>query len=250
MTDRDPATTRLPGLTGSVDTSPPASGRPVAAVVGATGGIGRAVASRLHAAGYHLVVAGRDEGRLRAAAPAGSTAVVLDVRDPGAGDALAAAVADGPGRLDVYVNAAGVVAFGTLDDTDDVVVEELFLTNVVGPLWLLRRLTPLLEASGGVAVQLSAVVAETPLPGMAAYAASKAALSAADAALARELRRRGVRVVDVRPPHTETGLADRPIAGTAPRLPTGLDPDLVAARVVEAVTDGRSKDLPSSGFGP
>lgn len=54
-------------------------------------------------------------------------------------------------------------------------------------------------------------------------------------------------MIDVRPPHTETGLADRAIAGTAPRLPTGLDPDAVAARIVQAIVDGET-DLPSEAF--
>ncbi len=97
------------------------------------------------------------------------------------------------GGLDGLVNAAGVVAFGSLVDTPDEVVEELFLTNVVGPIFLLRRVLPLLEESQGFVLQLSAVVAERPMPGMAAYSASKAALSAVDAALRTELRRSRVR---------------------------------------------------------
>jgi cyclic-di-GMP-binding biofilm dispersal mediator protein len=83
---------------------------------------------------------------------------------------------------------------------------------------------------------------------MAAYSASKAALTAFDAAAGRELRRAGVRVIDARPPHTETGLAERPAAGQPPKLPTGLDPDAVAARIVAAIVDNE-RDLPSSAFG-
>ena len=82
---------------------------------------------------------------------------------------------------------------------------------------------------------------------MAAYSASKAALTAYDAAAGRELRRAGIRLVDARPPHTETGLAERPLAGTAPRLPPGLDPDTVAARVIAALLDDE-RDLPSTSF--
>jgi len=86
------------------------------------------------------------------------------------------------------------------------------------------------------------------MPGMAAYSASKAALAAFDQAAARELRRAGIRLIDARPPHTETGLAQRPVYGTAPRLPTGLDPDAVAARILAAIRDDET-DLPSSAFG-
>ncbi len=78
------------------------------------------------------------------------------------------------------VNAAGVVAFGSLPDTDDVVLEELFLTNVLGPLWLIKRVAPSLTATQGSIVSISAVVAESPMTGMVGYSASKAALTGAD----------------------------------------------------------------------
>ena len=221
---------------------------PVAAVVGATGGLGSAVARALAQRGHRLVLAGRDRSGLEALARElpGSVAVVLDVRDPDAGEHLVAAIADWPERLDVLVNAAGIVAFATLADTPDIVVEELFLTNVIGPLWLVRRCLPLLQESGGTVVHLSAVVAERPMAGMAAYSATKAALTAADAALAIELRRVGVRVLDVRPPHTETGLAGRPLHGRAPRLPPGLDPSDVARAIADAVADPGRSELSAS----
>ena len=83
---------------------------------------------------------------------------------------------------------------------------------------------------------------------MAAYAASKAALTAADRALTRELRAAGITVTDARPPHTETGLADRPIAGTAPRLREGLQPEVVAARIIAAIRAGE-REIPAEAFG-
>ena len=66
-------------------------------------------------------------------------------------------------------------------------------------------------------------------------------------ASARELRRRQIDVIDARPPHTETGLAMRPIAGIAKAMPRGLDPDLVAARIVRALIAGE-RDLPTDAF--
>ena len=74
-----------------------------------------------------------------------------------------------------------------------------------------------------------------PMPGMVAYSASKAALTGADRALVRELRRVSVRLCDARPPHTETGLANRPLSGVSPALPHGLSPERVAARIVAAI---------------
>lgn len=223
---------------------------PVVAVVGATGGLGWAISRELARRGARLVLTGRDPAALRERSEElpGSASAVLDLHDPDAGDRLVAAATDAFGRLDVLVNAAGIVAFGPLADTPDVVIEELFLTNVIGPLWLLRRCLPLLQASQGTVVHLSAVVAEQPLPGMAAYSATKAALSAADAALARELRRAGIRVLDVRPPHTNTGLHERPLHGSVPRLAKGLDPETVARTIADALAEPKRLQLAAADF--
>ena len=224
---------------------------PVVAVVGATGGLGSALSRELARRGARLVLTGRNPATLQELSEElpGSVSTVLDLHDPDAGDRLVATATAAFGRLDVLVNAAGVVAFGPLADTPDIVIEELFLTNVIGPMWLLRRCLPLLQASRGTVVQLSAVVAEQPLAGMAAYSATKAALSAADAALARELRRIGVRVLDVRPPHTNTGLHERPLHGSAPRLSEGLDPHEVARAIADALDEPKRLQLAAAEFG-
>lgn len=231
-------------------TSPDAAGRTLegsrVAVVGATGALGSLVAAELATRGARLLVVGRDADRLDALDA--QARVVADLGDARAGADVASAAREHLGGLDGLVNAAGVVAFGPLAETPDEVVEELFLANVVGPLLLLRRVLPLLEESQGFVAQLSAVVAEQPLPRMAAYSASKAALSAAAVALRTELRRSRVDVLDVRPPHTETGLATRPLSGQAPRLPTGKDPVAVARRIVDAIASGE-QDLGPEAFG-
>ena len=97
-------------------------------------------------------------------------------------------------------------------------------------------------------MNISGVIAEQNLPGMAAYGASKAAVRSFDEALSREARRRRVRVIDARPPHTETGLAERAIEGQAPSMPLGLDPAVVAATICDAIA-GDATDLPSAAFG-
>ncbi len=217
------------------------------AVVGASGVLGSLVAHELVRRGARLLLVGRDATRLEGLG-IDAPVVVADVGDATAGDAVAEAARSAYGGLDGLVNAAGVVAFGPLVDTPDEVIEELFLTNVVGPLFLVRRLLPLLEESQGFVLQVSAVVAERPLPGMAAYSASKAALSGVATALRTELRRAKVTVHDVRPPHTETGLATRPLSGQAPGLPQGLAPEDVASRIVDAIAVGET-DLGAAAFG-
>jgi short-subunit dehydrogenase len=202
----------------------------VVAVVGATGGMGSALCDALVGRGAIVVRVNRSGGD--------GSDLAIDLRDTAAGDELVAYVDDRHGHLDGVVVAAGIVAFGDLADTDDIVIEELFLTNTLGPMWLAKRVLPALRATNGFFVNFSGVVAESPMPGMAAYSASKAAASAATDAIRREFRRVKVSVVDARPPHTETGLAQRPLAGSAPTMPTGLEPATVAERVIVAIERG------------
>jgi len=209
----------------------------IVAVVGATGGLGTPIVAALESRGATVITAGRS----------GEVDVLLDLRDSRSGTDLVA-FADGQhGRLDGVVVAAGIVAFGDLAGTDDVVVEELFLTNAMGPLWLAARVEAALTASSGFFVNISGVVAETPMPGMAAYSASKAAAAAAMSAVAKEWRRKKITVTDVRPPHTETGLATRPLAGTAPDMAQGLAPATVADRIVAAIEAGE-REVAGSDF--
>jgi short-subunit dehydrogenase len=216
-------------------------------VAGATGGIGRQIARQLAARGARLTLTARDPSALDALGIAAAV-VPADLRDWRAGNTIVEAALTANGRLDGLVNAAGIVAFGALLETDDIVIEELFLTNVLGPLWLIRAALPALTESGGFIANISAVVAEQPPAGMVAYAASKAALTAAGRALTRELRAAGITVTDARPPHTETGLADRPIAGTAPRLRPGLEPEVVARRIIAGIEAGE-REIPADAFG-
>jgi cyclic-di-GMP-binding biofilm dispersal mediator protein len=210
-------------------------------VAGATGGLGREIAAELARRGDRLTLVGRDAERLDALAVSGAR-VATDLRDVDACRRVVGAA----GAIDVLVNAVGVVAFGPIDELSVDVMEELFLTNTFVPIMLATAALPAM-ARGGTIVNISGVIAEQNLPGMAAYGASKAAVRAFDEALAREARRRGVRVLDARPPHTETGLAGRAIAGTAPSMPAGLDPAHVARVICDAI-DAGTPDLPASAF--
>lgn len=215
-------------------------------VVGATGALGSRIARLLADRGADVTVSGRSADALAALDIAGAHAVAADLREPDAPRSIVAAAAERHGRLDGLVIAAGVVAFGALTEVDDDTVDDLLLVDFLAPLRLIRAALPVLERDG-VILGISAVVAEKPMANMAAYSAAKAATAALFTAVRAEARRRKVRVVDVRPPHTETGLAGRAIAGDPPKLPAGLDPDDVAARIVEALL-GTETDVPSTAF--
>lgn len=212
-------------------------------VVGASGALGSRIARRLADRGADLTVTGRSPEALEIDR---AHVVTADLRAPDAGNRVVTAAVEQHGRLDGVVIAAGVVAFGPVTDIDDDTVDDLVLVDFLAPLRIVRAALPVVQP-GGVILGISAVVAEKPLPNMAVYSATKAATAALFTAVRTEARRRKIRVVDVRPPHTETGLAHRAIAGDPPKLPTGLDPDAVADRIVEALL-GDETDVPSSAF--
>ncbi len=217
-------------------------------VIGATGVLGAELCRQLAAQGVRLTLTGRSAEKLSDLAEELGDAVVAhaaaDLGKPTGPTEIVAAL--GGSDLDGVVFAAGVVAFGPAVEVDDDTLDELVLVNLLGYMRLMREVAPKLTRGSFVA-QLSAVVAESPTAGMAAYSATKAGLSAYGKALMLELRKQGVTVLDARPPHTETGLATRPIAGQAPKLPQGKDPVAVAGRIIAAIRDGE-RDLPSTAF--
>lgn len=224
-------------------------------VIGATGVLGALLAQRLSDAGAKLILAGRDSEKLAALGIAGATVVADLQHNPVTivSAAIAASEAAGfGGQLDGVVIAAGVVAFGPAAELTPATLTQLFAVNALGPIAVITSAIPALTASAAAGnepfiLTMSGIVAESPTAGLAAYSASKAALAAFVAATTREVRRPGIRLIDARPGHTETGLVTRAIQGTAPAFPVGFAAEFVADRMLTAITAGE-RDLPSTAF--
>ena len=209
--------------------------------------LGAEIARLLETKGATVVRAGRNPDHL-----GGSDSIFGDLTEDASAAAIVTASLAAHDRLDGVVIAAGVVAFGPASEVSDETLRQLFETNALAPMRLIREAAPHLAASAAAGrkpfiVTLSGIVAESPTAGLAAYSASKAALAAFVQASSREFRRSGIRMLDSRQGHTETGLATRAIAGTAPAFPPGLDPAAVAERIVRGIVDDE-KDLPSGAF--
>lgn len=204
-------------------------------VCGAGGALGGALARSLADEGARVVAAGRRPADLAELAERlGTAALGFDVVDVESCGQVVAGAVDQLGGLDALVVTVGVAGFGRAVDLDDAVAEELFAVNALGPMALVRAAAPHLE--GGVAVVVSAVLADLPTAQMADYSAAKGALSTWLGVVRREERRR-MRVLDVRPPHLDTGLETRALAGEPPRLPAPASSAEVVAAVVAAVRE-------------
>ena len=220
-------------------------------VVGASGVLGAEISRQLRAKGAEVMGTASSNESAAKIPNVAEVRLLLDLTQPESITTLTEYLVAASG-LDGIVNAAGVVAFGPAAELNQETIAKLTAINFQGPVQLLTQLHPALKASAEagnepVVVNITGVVAETPMPNLAAYSASKTAIQGFLQALAREWRRDGIRVVTARPGHTETGLATRAIQGEAPQFPQGFNPEHVAAKIVEAIeTD--EKDLPSSAF--
>ncbi|MGE0386376.1 MAG: SDR family oxidoreductase [Gammaproteobacteria bacterium] len=148
-------------------------------VIGASSGIGRAVAVGAARGGARVVAAARRAERLEQVATETAGAVdwvAADVRSDEDCDRIVHSAVQQLGGLDTLVYAAGMSPLARLANTDGSAWRAILETNVVGAALVCRAAVEALERSGGRAVFLSSVATEDPRPFLVPYSASKAAL--------------------------------------------------------------------------
>ena len=231
----------------------------VALVTGATSGIGRACALRLAADGFAVVVGGRSAERAAevvdeiTAGGGTATTALGDVAEPDYGDAAVAATVAADGRLDVLVNAAGVITRSDAEGTTDDVWHRVMSTNVDGLFRASRAALPAIRAAGGgTIVNISSTNGLVGGAGLAAYCASKGAVTNLTRAMALDHAAEGIRVnavcpgaVDTRMLYSEgSGTVDEVRAKNLPDIPEGRIPDgSEVAELVAFLADDRSRHI-------
>jgi len=222
----------------------------VAIVAGAGGGLGRAVTVTLAAGGLTVVAVDRTEHALHEL-PDGVRAEVADTTDPDAATEVIDRIAGEVGPPDVLVNTIGTFRPADVPATTPELLRLMIDVNLGTALWLSRAVAPHMRQRGsGAIVHVAARPGVEPAGGMAAYAASKAALVHLTRVLDVELRPHGIRVNAVAPqllatPANRATLPPEALAhAVAPEAIAGV----IAFLVSDAAAPVSGAIIPAYGF--
>lgn len=207
----------------------------VALVTGASSGIGAAIAIAFAEAGWDVMAAGRNEGRLEEVADVSERIVTWagNLADSDDCDELLADTMDEFGQLDCLVNNAGIILRGSVADTSDDDWRETIATNLNVPFFLSRAALPHLLKSEGSILNIASDWGLNGGERAASYCASKGGLVLLTKAMAKDHARDGLRVNAICP-----GDVDTPML-TAEAAAEGLDVDDYLEEACEAVPSGR-----------
>ena len=229
-----------------------ASQKKTALITGSSKGIGAAVAERLAADGFAVVVnyssdAAPADELVRKIKAAGGTAVAVeaDVSDPGAVATMFDQAEQAFGGVDILINNAGIMKLAPVAETTDDLFDQTIAVNLKGAFNGLREAARRLR-DGGRIVSFSSSVVGLYQPTYAAYAATKAGIEAMSRILSKELGAKGITVNVIAPGPVATALFLRgktdddikPIVGRTPLGRLGEPEDIARAISLLVGPDG------------
>jgi len=208
-------------------------------LTGATGGLGQAIARRLHGAGAQLVLTGRRGEVLdELAAEISALTVAVDLADPVAVDGLAEACA----QVDVLVANAGLPGSGHLLSFDVEEIDRALAVNLRAPMVLGRRLAEkMVERHSGHLVFMSSLAGKAAPPGSSVYSATKFGLRGFALSLREDLRASGVGVSVVMPGFVRDAGMFHDAQTKLPSYVGTSTPDAVADAVLRAIEEDRGE---------
>lgn len=201
-------------------------------VTGGNRGIGRSITESFVKAGYTVIVGARREQNIQAIDPKHIIFYAMDVRDEAAHVALAKTAIDATGRLDAWVNNAGLSAWKPIDKIDEAFFDELMGINLKGAFWGCKAAAQHMAHAGGCIINISSIAGKRGSANNAMYCATKFGMNGLTQSLAKELGPRGIRVNALCPVLIKTtGLME---ALAAPHSPANGDPDGFLSRFQSA----------------
>jgi len=222
---------------------PKALNEQVVVITGASSGIGHCAARAFSARGARLVVGARRNDRLNALVHditqtgGQAIAVPMDVTQREQVDELARTAVERFGRIDTWINNAGVSVYALFDKLDVEEIRRVMEVNFMGTVQGIRAALPILKNQGeGTIINLGSLAGKRGFPLQTAYTASKFAITSLGEALRAELHRQwpGIKICTVSPPPINTPFFDNACSreGYAARP---LPPVYPTERVVDAL---------------
>lgn len=184
----------------------------VALITGASSGIGRAAAIKFASEGARVAIVARHADKLNEVtaeirAQGGKCkTIVADVTKETDIERVVDETIAAFGGIDVLVNAAGIIANGTIENTRLEDWDYMFRVNVRGPFYLIQCAMPYLVERKGNVINVSSVTGIRAFPGILAYCSSKAALDQLTHCVALEMASKGVRINAINPGVVVTSL--------------------------------------------
>jgi NAD(P)-dependent dehydrogenase (short-subunit alcohol dehydrogenase family) len=211
-----------------------------ALVTGAGSGIGRAASLALHAAGYHVVLAGRRAAQLEQTASSGDLVVPTDVGDPDAVRALFAKTKEAFGRLDVLFNNAGMGAPGIpMEDLTYQQWNAVVQVNLTGAFLCAQEAIRMMKAQlprGGRIINNGSISAHVPRPNSAPYTATKHAITGLTKSISLDGRNFDIACGQIDIGNAATELTERMAAGIVqPNGSTMVEPRMDLKHVADAI---------------
>jgi NADP-dependent 3-hydroxy acid dehydrogenase YdfG len=205
----------------------------VAIITGASSGIGEATAFALAAEGAKVAIAARRAERLdaiakRIEASGGQVLpIVTDITDEAQVNHLVQKTKVELGRMDILVNSAGIGVFGTIDTGNPAEWRRAFDVNVLGVLYAIHAVLPLLKAQkSGHIVNISSVDGRIAQADAGVYSATKWGVNALSEALRQEVSKDNIRVTIIEP-----GLVDTPFI------------DLISDPIIKQISEEELKTI-------
>ncbi len=184
----------------------------IALITGGSSGIGFAIAEKFCQNGFKIIIAGRNEEKLRDAAgrltKKGGRAlpIVCDISKVQEVDSLFQSV--GPEGLHTLVNNAGIASFAPVEQISLEDWESTLSINLTGTFLVTQKAIPFLEKTGGHIFNMVSVAGKKGFPNCGAYSASKFGLYGFTEVLREEMRSKGIKVTAILPGATDTPIFD------------------------------------------
>jgi NAD(P)-dependent dehydrogenase (short-subunit alcohol dehydrogenase family) len=187
-------------------------------ITGGSRGIGAAISEAFHAAGHHVVIAGRTDTGLAATMGQRALFVAADVRQPKVLRALVRQTLDWTGRIDVLVNNAGVSAWRPLAEIDEAFWQDMIDTNLKSVLFACQAAALHLPRGGSI-INISSLAGKRGSANNSVYCATKFGVNGITQSLAKELGPLGIRVNAVCPVYVHTDGLEKALSNV--HSPTG-----------------------------